>query len=171
MKHSPSPRLKAEGNPELSPLAAHTPLALSQAIQCSQMKVAFPSASHVNEPSARSPLAWAMEEYPFVPSLTRASPTDTSIVPVVLRMSFASSKPFTVSLRESCQNGSFGFAGPLAAVLVRASLPSRRRVLGLALRGPKHGPPPGAVTLTAFALPLSSWPISNSTSHPSSWRK
>eukprot|EP01083_Nonionella_stella_P116955 347984_1 len=102
-----------------------------------------------------------MEEYPLVPSLTRTSPTDTSKVPVDVRIFFSSINPLTPSSNDSCQNGSFGLGGPLALVRPLPLLPSRRRGLGRALRGPKQGPPPGAVTLTAFTLPSSSWPISN----------
>src|SRR5210317_1031571 len=110
-----------------------------------------------------------MEEYPLVPSLTRASPTDTSIVPVAVRISFSARTAFTASDKSSCQKGSLGFGGPsIVRDLVRGASPSRRRLLRL-LRGPEQGPPPGALTLTAFTFPSSSCPISNSTAQPSSY--
>ena len=174
MQISPSESDKeANSCPPFSLVATHWPL--SKLMQCPHVNVATPSAPQTNVPSAIIPPAWAIDAYPWVPSFTRASQTDTSIVPVEVRISFSLSEFFTSSDKMSCQKGSFGFGADLFAVRppppppperAPPELPSRRRRL---LRTPVQGPPPGAVTLTALALPSSSWPISNSTSQPSSF--
>jgi hypothetical protein len=58
----PSARQKNEGRIDVSADAAHWSAALSNAMQCFQVRVTFPSTSQVNEPSPSIISAWATDE-------------------------------------------------------------------------------------------------------------
>lgn len=164
---------------------------------CSQVNVTTPFSSAIKVPSARIASPCAIETYPRVPNLMRCLSIAISTVPVACLMPFAVRDSFTSSFRMSCQrwpcafvlafflplaeaDGFFFFffffvCSVVASVVIGTAAsgtgsPSVGFFSRRGGRGPVQGPPPGAVTLSALSFPSASVTISNSTTHPSTYR-
>jgi len=117
-----------------------------------QVRTTVPFSSQVKLPSAKIPSPCAILAYPPVPNLIFWFSRVTSTVPVRVRMDLLLKTFLTWTVKTECHGGMFW------------ETVFRDTRLG---RGPVQGPPPTAVTWTAFGLPdaSSTW-RSNSTCHP-----